>query len=77
MRRTRRRPQDLLGAAVHGVDAPRVAEEGHAAQRAHRVYQQQRAVRMAEVAQPGQVLVHACAAVALCETRLLNRCFQM
>ena len=63
--RTRRRADDLLRAAVHGVDAPRVCEEGDAAQRAHRVNDQQRAVRMAQVAQARQVLMRARAAVAL------------
>ena len=52
---------------VDRVDAPRVGEHRHAAQRAHRVDEQQRARLAAEVAEPGQRLVHARRRLALAE----------
>ena len=57
--------ETLLGARVHAVHAPLICEEGNAAQAAHCIHQQQRAVLVAQLPQACQALVHPCAALPL------------
>mmetsp|Transcript_19465 Transcript_19465/g.49518 ORF Transcript_19465/g.49518 Transcript_19465/m.49518 type:complete len:350 (+) Transcript_19465:536-1585(+) len=64
--------QALLRARVDRVNAPVVREQRHAAQRAHRVHQQQRAVLAAQLAQARQALVRARRRLALAQEQQLG-----